>query len=250
MSVWTHNEELEGDYKYPEDFYSGYSKSVTTEWCPSDTKKLYEKNLKRTYSRIELERLGWIDKTITYSFNSHGFRSEEFDFDERESILFLGCSYTVGIGLPNENTWPYIVSKNLKLKCYNLGVGGCSLDTMYRLGKYWIPKFKSKLVIIMEPPGPRYETFCDAFYNRSNDTTDKYAKERTGRLRYAIPYNHEIHLDKTYSAIENICNKTDKKFIGFKRGIWSSSLDRARDLLHPGIECNSRTAERIIGFIK
>lgn len=245
QGVWAHNEEIQGDYKYPENFYNGYDKSMTTEWCPSDSEKQYLKNLKRTRSRNDLEKHGWIDKKITYSFNSHGFRSEEFDFDENESILFFGCSYTVGIGLPTENTWPYIVSKNLNLKCFNLGVGGSSLDAMYRLAKYWIPKFKSKLVIVLEPPGPRYETFCDAFYNRSSDTSDKYANERTGRLRYVIPYNQEIHLDKTYSAIENICNKTNKKFIGLRTSIWVSSKDKARDLMHPGIGCHSKTAEKI-----
>ena len=78
-----------------------------------DTEERYLENLK--LKRPEMESNGWINQEITYKFNSFAFRCNEFTSDP--SILFLGCSHTVGVGLPIEHTWPTIVANNLNLKC-------------------------------------------------------------------------------------------------------------------------------------
>jgi hypothetical protein len=121
-----------------------------------DTEQLYHKNLRDNYE--ELEKYGWIDRTILYKFNSLGFRCEEFTDDP--SIMFLGCSHTQGIGLPIESIWPTIVSNELNLKCVNLGQAGCSSDTAFRLLHGYIDKINPKIVVYMDPPGMRFELFC------------------------------------------------------------------------------------------
>lgn len=48
-----------------------------------------------------------------YRFNSLGFRGEEFDPAARLKIFVAGCSYTFGLGVPDEQTWPVLLKKLL-----------------------------------------------------------------------------------------------------------------------------------------
>lgn len=57
-----------------------------------------------------------LDKTnsVRYSFNSLGFRSDEFtDVHNGEHILFSGCSEAEGVGDNIESCWPYMVYQKL-----------------------------------------------------------------------------------------------------------------------------------------
>jgi hypothetical protein len=48
-----------------------------------------------------------------YRFNSLGFRSDEFDPSARLKIFVAGCSYTFGLGIAAERTWPALLKKRL-----------------------------------------------------------------------------------------------------------------------------------------
>lgn len=45
---------------------------------------------------------------IEYRLNSYGFRSEDFRPDAKAHIFVFGCSYTLGVGLAESDTWPAI----------------------------------------------------------------------------------------------------------------------------------------------
>ena len=70
----------------------------------TDTEKLFEYNIKN--HNDQMCEFGWDSAKFTYKFNSEGFRSEEFKSD---SILFLGCSITQGIGMPIDDIFPMLV---------------------------------------------------------------------------------------------------------------------------------------------
>jgi hypothetical protein len=91
------------------------------------------------------------DNKFTYKMNSHGYRMnkelEDVDFDNY--IAFFGCSFGVGVGLPLEETYAYIISKRLDMDYINGSVGGASptfvfnnivtmLNTAPKLPKYMI----------------------------------------------------------------------------------------------------------------
>src|SRR5882762_5127353 len=48
-----------------------------------------------------------------YRFNSLGFRGEEFDPAARLKIFVSGCSYTFGLGVQHEESWPTLLKKRL-----------------------------------------------------------------------------------------------------------------------------------------
>jgi hypothetical protein len=61
-------------------------------------------------------------KQIRYKYNSLGHRSCELHELPKDYLLFAGCSFTEGIGLKLEDTYSHIVSQQLGLGYYNLGL--------------------------------------------------------------------------------------------------------------------------------
>ena len=79
--------------------------------------------------------------------------SEDIDFSEDidldNYILVIGCSQTEGIGLKIEDTYPYLLSKNLNCDYYNLGICGTGIDVLNYNLVTWFTKIKKppKLLI-------------------------------------------------------------------------------------------------------
>jgi len=69
---------------------------------------------------------------FVYSFNSEGFRSNEFD-TKKEVFIALGDSFTMNLGGPIEFSWPSILSTYLDKAVVNLGVNGIGNDTINKL---------------------------------------------------------------------------------------------------------------------
>ena len=91
-----------------------------------DFSDLFSRSLKRMSQSKPGTRTSDQDSTtIHYTYNSHGYRSEEFKDQE---ILTLGCSQTLGLGLPLEYTWPFLLSEKMNMPYANLAKGGDSMQ--------------------------------------------------------------------------------------------------------------------------
>lgn len=69
--------------------------------------------------------------SLLYAHNSHGFRGAEFDLKKpagKTRIVTLGGSTTYGVGVNNEETWPYLLQQQLgsDFEVINMGVPGYS----------------------------------------------------------------------------------------------------------------------------
>ena len=128
--------------------------NTTIKWIDVDNPMTFEgnKDFRKKYN------LDWTEDSITYKFNKFGFRSDEFD-TSKDGALFIGCSHTMGVGSIWEETWPYMLSKKLNLLCWNLGQGGASSDSAYRLSHYWINVLKPKIIFFLVPYECRREIF-------------------------------------------------------------------------------------------
>jgi hypothetical protein len=211
------------------------------DWLPMDTKEKYQANLKT--KRSQLEKYNWIDQTFTYKFNSEGFRCDEFE-ENQDCAVFFGCSFTMGIGLPIETVWTSLVAKKLKLKCYNLGIGGGSCDTAFRLGYHYIPKLKPKIAVLLSPSSDRFE-LCDRdFVHYGPWNADSFYK------KWALTdVNGQINQEKNILALSNICNSNGVKFLKFNLNKMKS-LDLARDLKHCGIESHRIFSKQVLKSLK
>jgi hypothetical protein len=218
-----------------------YSKHTneTLNWFEMDSEKLYLSNLETQY--WNLEKHNWINRNFTYKLNSHGFRCDEFTNDP--SAMFLGCSQTVGIGLPLEHTWAYILSQKMNLKMVNLGIGGTGPDSAFRLANHYIPILKPKIVIYLQPDSSRL-----LLINRNNkfiNLSVNNDKNLYSSFYFEWVMNEEnlhLHSLRNLLAIESICNRNNIKLLTFT-GQQFIRVDFARDLAHHGIQSNKEFSE-------
>lgn len=216
----------------------------TLNWLPMDTEELYLRNLDS--NRHLLEKYNWIDSAIAYTFNSYGFRCNEFT--NNESVVFLGCSHTLGIGIPVENTWAYHVAKTVNLECYNLAIGGGANDTAFRIAYNWLPRIKPKLVVLCETHPERLEVLA---HNESECIMPACVpnwSENFYRRWVDTDSNSKLNQLKNSLAIEQLCNNANIKFV--KDSIYNLvNVDLARDLCHDGINTNLNYANVILSKI-
>lgn len=63
---------------------------------------------------------------VAYKMNEHGYRSKSFKDKSKYNILTLGCSWTMGIGLEEEATWPALIADKLQGTLFNYAMYGVS----------------------------------------------------------------------------------------------------------------------------
>lgn len=89
----------------------------------TDTKELYKINLKK-----QPEDWYYRKKDVTYNLNSDGYRTCEFkDVDWSNSIVVFGCSHVFGVGVAEDETMPYYLSKFTGHPVVNMGASGTSM---------------------------------------------------------------------------------------------------------------------------
>jgi hypothetical protein len=203
-------------------------------WSGQDQQALFDKNLKNSETAKQLQDLGWDKTEITYCYNSHGFRSAEFN--RQECGIALGCSFTEGTGLPIENTWPYLLSNLCGTQVWNLGSGGASIDTVFRIFEYYVQTLSPKFVCILLPPPMRFEF---------NDSDNGFPIIQTCNLGnhpsfakdwLSQDFNGINNRKKTVLAIAKICDLLKIPLIvGESQNLKVAFPDMARDLSHFGI---------------
>jgi len=216
------------------------------DWLASDYEKLYQKNLKENYDLLKSNN--WIDNPFTYKFNSHGFRCDEFTNDP--TIMFLGCSYTCGIGLPIDTVWPELISAQLNMRCANLAQGGGGPDTAFRMCHGWIDKINPKLVILLTPPHGRFEMANEKGFDLVNSQVTITAKEHL-LYKLWLSFEDNIYFNKLKNifAIEHLCQSRNIKFLNFESDTFInffSNNDYARDLEHLGKKTHNLFAEHVL----
>lgn len=83
---------------------------------------------------------------ITYCYNSRGFRDNEWPVNDSElknAIWCVGDSFTVGLGVPWEHTWPYRLSKITGKRTVNVSMDGAS--------NQWISRSVQDIVKYVNP---------------------------------------------------------------------------------------------------
>ena len=78
------------------------------------------------------------DTSIQYKLNKKGYRAPEFeelDYNKYRIACF-GCSYTFGVGVKNEDTWPEQLRNSGDIpddsQIWNMGIPGASNDMIAR----------------------------------------------------------------------------------------------------------------------
>ena len=112
----------------------------TTKWDPSEDEGTFRQYLEKHHDPNAPARLR-LDDDWGYSFNSLGFRGEEYDAKAPLHIYTSGCSLTFGVGVKWEQTWPYVFKRRLAerigrpladINLMNFAQAGCPNDFIAR----------------------------------------------------------------------------------------------------------------------
>lgn len=211
----------------------------TLNWLGSDSKERWRNHILDKDKNEFLIHHGWDSATsIEYRFNSHGFRCAEWDNIQTHNFA-LGCSHTQGVGLPLKHTWPAQLSKLIKESVLNLGVGGGSLDTCFRILDHYLKHLKVKNIYLLRPEKYRFDFYQDSWYT----LTVNHGKEA---FKHWASYDENVELSwrKTNLAIERLC---DSHNVNLKVLDCTNQKtfkdDWARDFAHNGPKWNKSVAQ-------
>lgn len=213
------------------------TKDNLTKFAYGRPREFDPRNMKSPFFPHDEEENGWTDP-ILYETNSYGFRTKEFE-ECRDSIIFLGCSHTYGIGLPSDRIWCHLVAKELGLPYFNLSVAAGSLDTAFRVLSEWMPVVKSKMVFLQIPEARREVVWDESNLILRILATNKHVKNFHIMLN---DVDYGLNRKKNLLAIEKICELHDSKFITLENTNFVGEM-RARDKLHYGYDFHEHFAK-------
>lgn len=217
--------------------------SVHTKYSGHDSPELLEKNLK-----IKPDNWYYRNISIDYLYNNLGHRCKRIgEIDLNNYILFIGCSHTEGVGNRIIDTFPYIVSKELKCDYYNLSLGGSGIDTMMHNLNIWLHKIKHqpKYIVWQWPEPTRYLSYDGKNINRHGTWQDD---TNTSNFIIAGDMSNYFHarIKLAESLLEQLPNVVEIDFFTKKnKNIFFERLDLARDDLHYGVESNKNLASKL-----
>lgn len=236
----------------------------TLQWVGEDNQEQYEKKLNNANTRRQLEQSGWLTNTLTYQFNSHGFRSPEFD-PTNDHFCAFGDSVTAGVALNYNQIYSTIIESKIGISCYNFGQAGGSDSTSVRLALTWLPKLAPKFVIYQSTFKHRFE-WIEPWHGQRNPAGIKNPQQA---VIYGVQphgggsspstqsdlYQHWINIDtnrellavKNLMTMRYLCQEMQIPLIEISIDDFFSKLDdKGRDLLHPGPKIHRIQAERIL----
>ena len=218
----------------------------TVFWDTSDNDETYQKNCKNSNAFEQLKQFNYLDYTIEYQFNSHGFRTQEFG--GKLDVVCFGCSFTMGTGVRNEHTWPIQLSQLTGLQVANLGHAGSSNDTAYRMARHYLQLLRPKWAIWLQTDAHRIE-IIDQSTNivmniLASDINNLFSDNLFIKTWMSSDINQQLNLDKNTQAFKYLCDQASVIPIILSPGDipW---LDLARDLQHPGPRSYQQLAEKI-----
>lgn len=168
------------------------------------------------------------DKTVSYKYNSQGFRCDDFTNASESTVVFAGCSEGEGIGGNINDTWPKIIYDNLNidnqlggffnLSCDNFGYHKIINNCIYYINNYGKP---GSIVILFPDMSRSYiwNSESNEYVQDWINTKKKMSLEEKNRIM-----QHLINFTQTILLFEEYCNSNNIKLY------WSTLCDHDLEL--------------------
>jgi hypothetical protein len=189
------------------------NRKYSSQWLPGDSEERYDKDIangiKHTYKKDE----------FYYQVNANGFRCDDFDTMDfsKKSIIYLGCSHSFGMGVPEEHIWTVKVHTMLQREhdttynYINLGVPGGGLDWYLHFLPYF-GKFNPAFIISATPEITRMNMIYD-----------------DGRISQQIPTRDNTMSEKDH-AYSKLVNMGDS-FFEYRKKLVFANINSTATLL-------------------
>ena len=235
---------------------SNYSQLAgkTVAWDTSDSEKIFLQNVQNDHTRQLLESLGFLSTPVEYKYNSHGFRTVEFD--QQFDVVCFGCSYTMGTGVHEKDTWPRQLESLTGLQVANLGHAGSSNDTAFRYAQHYLPLLRPRYAVWLQTDMHRLELIDDARVVNLNIVASDVAigpcaDDYFIKVWFSSVTNQLLNLQKNTLAFGSLCDSLDIRPVVLPRDTISAHqpFPHARDLSHPGAEFYKIIAGQVANLI-
>lgn len=198
--------------------------------------------------------------TNTYTYNEDGYRGDSV----KESIDFLavGCSHTEGIGVNDDETWPFYTAKLLGVKHINAGFTGRSNDYIARTVHQLVFNYNPKVVVVMytyphrreywtefgpQPYAPQQWGYFKDYQNKWNAFTE-----------LCSPEDNKNNFIKNHSIVSMVCKQVGCKLVWngtfLNIDLWDSnrfdgtySIEKGK---HATPEQNKKYSRELAKFLK
>lgn len=184
---------------------------------------------------------------VVYNFNSRGFRDSEWPIDLSNKIWLVGDSGSMGIGIPYECTWPYMIEQTLNQRVIKV----CKVNPSNDLNIFaW-----AKDILTNMQPKIVYVQWTYLWRNTTNKIFTLNPSKKDARLTISLMEKLEtlrgnarvinvvtpfMHWD---SYFLNLVDKTnvDK--------VIAEDIDLSRDMVHLGIESHKIIAKAMLDYL-
>lgn len=85
---------------------------------------------------------------IAYNYNSRGFRDQEWPGIFDDVIWCVGDSFTAGVGVPFEHTWPQLLGKLTSQRTINVSLDGASNNWIARQVNTIINSYNPETIVV------------------------------------------------------------------------------------------------------
>lgn len=187
------------------------SANLVENWRPSDTWIQYQQSKK-------FKSIPYGPDDIEYKNNNRGFRSDDFtDWQKHDyRIVYVGCSFTEGIGLPIDHVWSKIhkgmIEKKIgkEIPYWSLAVGGTGTDQIVRNLFVEGELLRPQIVLAYIPYLERRERWHDDRWIVSSRFTKD---DKATRVLFTDPKYIRYQTEKNFAMISLLMEKWDGIFL-------------------------------------
>lgn len=238
--------------------FIGYTEDKKYEkFSGTDSLSKFNESIKKMGTNWE-----YLNLDFDYVRNSYGHRSPEIsEINLDNYILFTGCSFTEGLGLPVNKRYSDIVASMLNCDLYNLGLAGSGNDIIFYNLLTWLStvKQKPKLIVLQWTIDNRFMIIEKnqniEIYGIWSKVLEKfivdgeaydYFKSKTTYFKQLVRKLFDVPIIEIQCMINMSFAEDEPKH----KILFTDKVDYARDLIHPGIKANQMLAEKVFNYIK
>lgn len=203
-------------------------------------------------------------ESFSYNFNQYGYRIGDHDWNlntSRQRMVVLGCSHTVGVGVPWEQSWAKMLADHVDCELFNLGVAGGSSDSVLRTLHQSISIIKPDIVAVYWPEPIRWEIYesfqwdvngldCDIPHTKS--VWNITETETINESHVQNIFNRNVKLVKLlqqvygFKLLEIDSQALTLDYLNVNNHIEMAFSFDSRDLVHPGIKMHEYIKNKFI----
>jgi hypothetical protein len=188
--------------------------------------------------------------TVSYQGNSRGFRDTEWPEDLVNAVWCIGDSFTRGVGVPFEHTWPQVLQQQTGCRTINISMDGASNNWIARQAQMIINQVAPKHMVIHwsyihrreAPIGDMLDHAWQDFYQAVKDPSwpDCATPDHMAQLPTAI--QQEIQHNPSYATWTQAVDADHARRLHYIDSTVEQDLDNMQDC----IDLVSNSGTRVI----